>query len=237
MKNIMCIECGVKPCKRGAIKYCSRECSLKNTAVQKQSFDREVYKNRMVWNRGMKGIHLSRKSEFKKGNKINSGRVRHDLEGKNNHKWVEPIIRLCSYCSKSIELKPNQIKNRNKNFCNRKCWALGTRGDGSPVYKGEKAVSRLRNRVAELPEYKEWHATILKRDNYKCVICSSKKNLEVDHIKRFLFIANEHDIITPEDARNCKELWDISNGQTVCRVCHRTLDTYGTKGLRKRLSI
>ena len=239
--TIMCLECGVKPCKRGAKKYCSLECSLKNTAVQKQEYDKyEMYKNRSVWNRGMKGIHLSPDTEFKKGHQMNLGRERPDRKGENNNKWVEKIERSCSYCRKELSLTPYQVKNRTRNFCNRECWALGTRGLGSPVYKGEEAVSRLRNRIAQMPEYRAWHAEIMKRDGYQCVLCGAKESketpLEVDHIKRFLHIAQENAINTPEDARNCVELWDVANGRTICRPCHRALDTYGTKGLRKNLS-
>lgn len=237
----MCLECGVKPCKRGAKKYCSKECSLKNTAVQKQFFNKkEMYAKRKTWN---KGVSYSKElklrldmSGLEKGRGYFKGKKRLDITGINSTSWVKPITKKCSYCSKTLRLKPNQVKNRTKNFCNRACWALGTRDKGSPVYKGEKAVSRLRGRVACMPEYKQWHALILNRDNYKCVLCQSKKDLEVDHIKRFLFIANENSIITLEDARKCKELWDTDNGQTVCKICHRTLNTYGTKGLRKNLS-
>jgi hypothetical protein len=165
---IMCIECGVKPCKRGAKKYCSYECSLKHTAVAIQKYDREtMYKSRGVWNRGKKGIHLSLSSEFKKGHKSNVGVIRLDMRGENNPKWVEKIEVNCSYCGNQLLLAPNQVKDRNRNFCNRTCWALGTRGKGSPVYKGEKSARRLRNRIADLPEYRAWHAFVLKRDGYK----------------------------------------------------------------------
>lgn len=238
MANIMCLECGVMPCKRGAKKYCSRECCLKNTAVSIQKYDREsMYKKRLTWNRGLKGIHLSPGSEFKKGTQINLGRVRADMAGENNWKWKPKIKKECSNCQKILELQPNQVRGRN--FCNRQCWSRGTRGQGSPVYKGDKAVARLRNRIAQLPEYRAWHAFILNRDNYCCTICqathSKQTPLEVDHIKRFLFIANEYKIFTPDDARNCFELWDTENGRTLCKPCHRIQDTYGTKGLRKHL--
>lgn len=236
---ITCLECGVMPCKRGAKKYCSLECSLENTAVQKQKFDTSYKHDLVPWNKGL-SVHLSPKSEFKKGNSINMGRIRED-RGEKNACWVKPRIRYCAQCSKKLELKPNQVKNRKRHFCNRICWALGTRGKGSPVFKGEKAVSRYRNRVAELPEYKEWHAAVLRRDNYKCVKCpavqTKRTPLEVDHIKRFLFIVQENNLKTVEDARNCKELWDTSNGQTVCKPCHCALDTYGTKGLSKLINL
>lgn len=256
MQHKKCLECGVEFCKKEnnskryweSKKFCSVDCSNKNRKGKHFSPQSEFKKGRTIseeerqkhlghtaWNKGI-SVRLSPKSEFKKGNSVNIGRVRLDV-GRNSKCWVEPITVKCSHCSNPIELKPNQIKNRKRFFCNRECWALGTRGLGSPVFKGEKAVSIFRNRVSQLPEYQEWRRVILKRDNYKCTItgCTQTRKipLEVDHIKRFLFIVIENNLETVEDARNCKELWDTSNGRVVCRVCHRTLDTYGTKGLAK----
>jgi hypothetical protein len=200
---------------------------------QDQSNNPSLNGELVPWNRGIKGLHLSPKSEFKKGNSINLGRIRSDMQGKKNNKWVPKIIRQCFHCKKKLSLAPNQVKNRVRSFCNRKCWAMGTRGKGSPVFKGEEAVSRFRNRVWQLPEYKEWHTKCLKNGKYHCFKCGTKAQLEVDHIKRFLHIIQENGIMSIEDARNCKELWNTKNGRTVCRPCHRTLPTYGTTGLKK----
>jgi 5-methylcytosine-specific restriction endonuclease McrA len=85
----------------------------------------------------------------------------------------------------------------------------------------------------ELTEYKEWHRKVLKRDGYRCKKCGKRGgDLTVDHIKRYHHIALENKLRTTEDARQCKELWDVKNGQTVCWPCHRALDTYGTTGLK-----
>lgn len=232
-----CLECGVmffkKPSESRKYwrtkKYCSYKCSLIYTAVQKQdqSNNPSLMGHLIPWNKDLKGIHLSPKSEFKKGQRgYWTGKERLDIRGR---KKIAKTI--CFYCEKELILQPNQIRNRN--FCNRECWGFGHRGTNSPVYRGEKSVARLRNRVAQLPEYKDWHATCLKNGNYLCFKCGTKKQLEVDHIKRFFIIVVENGIITPEDARNCKELWNVKNGRVICRPCHRTLDTYGTKGLKK----
>ncbi len=222
-------------------KYCSQKCSIKNTQVQKQDFDRTILKGHEPWNKGIKGLQLSPRTQFKKGQAgYWKGKVRHGFQGKGNPTWVEPIIKRCAQCSTELPLKPWQLKNRKRFFCNRLCWAIGTRGIGSPVYKGELGIARLRNRIAQLPEYRVWHAAILARDNYRCVICkcvhSKERPLEVDHIKRFLHIANEYELRTPEDARACKELWDTTNGRTLCNPCHRASDTYGTKGTKKLIN-
>lgn len=238
------MECGVEFCKKtttsqkkwATAKYCSQPCSIKNTSVKVLGVMKSFENGHTPWNKDKKGLQSYMNiSGLKLGSIALKGKPRLDMQGSNNFKWVEPIKTNCEYCNKELSLKPNQLRNRTRNFCNRQCWALGTRGKGSPVYKGEQAVSRLRGRIASMPEYREWHATILKRDNYKCILCESRKDLEVDHIKRFLFIANEYSIITLEDARDCAELWDTKNGRTLCKVCHRTTDTYGTNGLRKSL--
>ncbi len=202
-------------------KYCSLLCSNKKEA----------------WNKGTKGLIKSNSGSFKKGIiPWIKGKKLPQLSGENNPNYKPKISKICEYCSKEILLPPWRIRTK-RYFCDRVCWALGTRGKGSPVFKGEEATKPLRNRVMELPEYQLWHAEILKRDKYLCVLCSSRKDLEVDHIKRYLHIVQENNIKTTEDARNCKELWDISNGRTLCKECHRKTDTYGTKGTRKQLLI
>ncbi len=236
MATIICVECGVKPCKRGAKKYCSYECSHKHTSVHLSKKHYSIPLGTVPWNKGV-SVHLSPDSEFKKGNKINVGRKRWDI-GEKNKCWKGRVTKTCIFCAKDFLLAPWQVR-QGKKFCTPKCYQTWHRGVNSPVYKGEKSARRLRNRIADMPEYREWHAFVLKRDGYRCVKCnckhSKKTPLEVDHIKRFLHIANEYKILTLEDARKCKELWDTKNGQTVCKPCHRTLLTYGTTGLRKNL--
>lgn len=198
-------------------KYCSRVCSNKKGA----------------WNKGTIGLIKPNSGSFKKGIvPWTKGKKLPQFSGVNNPSWKLKISKTCDYCQEEIILPPWRIRTK-KFFCNRVCWALGTRGKGSPVFKGEEAVANIRSRIDQLPEYRSWHATILRRDNYLCIQCGARKNLEVDHIKRFLHIVQENKIKTPDDARNCKELWDINNGRTLCKEYHRKTDTYGTKGTKK----
>ena len=216
-------------------KYCSQQCSLELTNIRKQKDNGGYKKGHIPWSKeGLKGRSVSPKTQFRKGHPSNLGRKFPHLSGKNHFAWKPKITKICEICKSEMILPPWDAKRRR--FCGRKCRAIGTRGKGSPVYKGENATTPFRIRVMELPEYKEWHAAVLKRDNYLCVICKSRNKLEVDHIKRFLHIANENNLITIEDARNCKELWDISNGRTLCQEDHRKTSTYGTTGLGKNIS-
>ena len=38
---------------------------------------------------------------------------------------------------------------------------------------------------------------------------------------------NEFNILTVDQALACNELWNINNGRTLCKPCHRKTDTYG----------
>jgi len=29
------------------------------------------------------------------------------------------------------------------------------------------------------------------------------------------------------DAKNCEKLWDLTNGTTLCKICHKKTESYG----------
>lgn len=67
-------------------------------------------------------------------------------------------------------------------------------------------------------EYTMWRESVFKRDNWICVWCGNKGNLEADHILPFA--------IYPELR------FELTNGRTLCRPCHRKTPTWGN-GTRK----
>lgn len=84
-----------------------------------------------------------------------------------------------------------------------------------------------------------WRAQIAVRDNFTCQLCGISNDfgkthveMHVDHIKPFIKIFRENDIKTLDDALNCSEFWDISNGRCLCAKCHRKTETYSS-GQRK----
>lgn len=63
--------------------------------------------------------------------------------------------------------------------------------------------------------YYGWRKLVLIRDNYSCVICNSKENLECDHILPYS---------THQHLR-----YKLDNGRTLCHSCHVKTKTYGGK--------
>ena len=51
--------------------------------------------------------------------------------------------------------------------------------------------------------------------------------LECHHIKPFSIILSDNNITSINDALKCNELFDINNGQTLCKECHKKTDSYG----------
>ena len=59
--------------------------------------------------------------------------------------------------------------------------------------------------------YREWRTNVFERDNFRCVKCGTRKDLQAHHIKTW---------------KRSKELrYDITNGVTLCRKCH--LEAHG----------
>lgn len=131
----------------------------------------------------------------------------------------------CLWCNSL--LKKQKPKEQGK-FCNQRCYSLwrseNLTKEKAPNYKDGKCGERLLIRASL--RYKEWRKAVFQRDNYTCQECGDKKggNLQADHIKSFA--------LYPEYR------FDVSNGRTLCRKCHKLTDNYGyTKQNAKRNKI
>jgi hypothetical protein len=80
-----------------------------------------------------------------------------------------------------------------------------------------------------------WRRDILARDNYTCQKCGIKTSyVDAHHIKLFDILLkeaiNQYPLLPIFDAAMLYEpLWDINNGQTLCKKCH------GKTRIRKEL--
>jgi len=85
------------------------------------------------------------------------------------------------------------------------------RGELKGNWKG--GITPIRKKERSTFEYQNWRKAVKERDEYKCLRCGSEDNLEADHIKSFAY--------HPELR------FDIENGRTLCRDCHKKTDSYG----------
>jgi hypothetical protein len=101
-------------------------------------------------------------------------------------------------------------------------------GSKSPNWRG--GTTALTQLIRTSSKYILWRKSCFERDNYTCQMCNVKGGyLEVDHIKSFRTILLEYNVKTITDAHNTHILWDIDNGRTLCKPCHKNTDTYGNK--------
>ena len=118
---------------------------------------------------------------------------------------------------KNPEVREKMLINR-KYFVDKEHWN----------WKG--GITRITRKVRNSKKYSNWRLEILKGDNFICQICGIRGGkLEADHIKKFSDIISENNITTFMEAMNCRELWKINNGRTLCRKCHLTTTNYGKR--------
>ena len=98
----------------------------------------------------------------------------------------------------------------------------GRTGALSHFWKGGKTdeYRRIKNSI----HWKNWRRGVFERDNYTCQECGAKSGngktvyLHPHHLK---------------ERKNYPELqFEISNGITLCRSCHRKTDNYGANAYR-----
>ena len=107
-------------------------------------------------------------------------------------------------------------------------------------YCNRKGFFALRKVIRELFEYKQWRKAVFERDKYTCQNCSDSSggNLEAHHKKTLGLLLNtflrEYDQFSPIDdietlarlAMKWDPFWDINNGQTLCKECHKLTRSY-----------
>lgn len=130
----------------------------------------------------------------------------------------------CLECKVSFEKLNNQIESTERNFCSRTCagaWQSNNwTGERGTNWRG--GISSLKHLIRGRKEYAEWRDSVFIRDAYSCKCCLDSKggNLHAHHIKFFSEILAENAILNVEDALQCQQLWDVSNGITLCSDCH-----------------
>ena len=153
------------------------------------------------------------------------------------------FLKNCEECGKEIICRINRDRKR-KRFCSRKCLVfylkkLGLfRGHGTKWTEERKIRQGLmfrgnnhprwiedRTKLKHRPKFenRKWELAVFERDNFTCQKCGYKgRELVIHHIKPYCLFPNLR--------------FDMDNGQTLCRECHKQTDSYCVK-LNKLLQI
>jgi len=141
----------------------------------------------------------------------------------------------CLFCNKKLSKRKYSICL----LCNNKKFKIDRLGSNNPNWKG--GLTDLKIVIRRSDAYAIWRTKIFERDNYRCLQCNAKGYLQVDHIKRFIdivkdFLAKYSQLSQIEDRETLVRLaityepfWDLSNGRTLYKECHRKTPTYGNK--------
>lgn len=118
--------------------------------------------------------------------------------------------------------------------------SLSQVGSKNHAWKGGR--SYFNTNIRQLSKYKEWRKSVFLRDNFTCCSCGVRGGeLEVNHKIPFASIlseflkSNSHlcSLMDREQltllAIDYQTFWDISNGEVLCKPCHRNTKSYGSK--------
>lgn len=99
---------------------------------------------------------------------------------------------------------------------------------GANHHSWKGGVTPLVIRIRRCARYRNWVVAIFERDNYTCRTCGKRGgDKQADHFpKMFCDVLADNKITTYEGALQCRELWSLENGRTLCKSCHRRTFTF-----------
>ena len=191
-------------------KYCSKKCYQKSCV------------GKLTWNKGKKQWQTT---------------------GEKNAAWKGGEIKKeCLICGENYLTFP--YRGKTAKFCSQKCYLqlkkseetknkmriakLGkpspNKGKKMPNTSGEKhhnwkgGISSENHKIRTSLEFKKWRRNVFERDDYRCIGCGIKSGKEIkvilhaDHIWPF--------------SKFPRLRFDINNGRTLCKECHKQTETY-----------
>lgn len=139
-------------------------------------------------------------------------------------------IKKGQHLSSKTQFKKNMVPwNKNTKGLMAIPWNKGIRHSvfGNKHWNWQGGKSKLSTSIRNLPEMKNWTRNIFKRDGFTCGKCEQVGGtLHAHHIISFSLILKKYAISTIKQSLDCRELWRLSNGKTLCIKCHKKTKSY-----------
>jgi len=174
--------------------------------------------------KGMLGKHHSEETKKKIG-KIHKGKKMSDIARKKMSKAKIGVERPEKVCEK---IRQTLTGKKRPEVSGKNHYNYGKFGEDASNWQGG-GVTLLSRQIRFCFKYRQWRSDIFTRDNFICQECGNNKmkNPEAHHIKSLKEIIKKYNIKILKEALDCEELWNINNGITYCRNCHKKTDNYG----------
>ncbi len=145
----------------------------------------------------MAKVNPTKKGTFKKGHKTNVGR-------KHSPEFGERL----SKARKGVK-RPEGLMKRIAEIIRKKG---SLKGEKNPNWKG--GITSKNKLIRNSEQYKIWRIKVFLRDIFTCQECGINRiHLQAHHIKSF--------------AEHPELRFDVSNGLTLCKPCHRKTKNFG----------
>jgi len=201
-------------------------------------------KGAVPWNKGIPHKESS-KEKMKKWRSDRSEEVRANIilalsvpdtkrKLSENNRMRDPIVaercaaanrgkkRSAEFCKHMSEVRTGYVTPSSQRKKQSVSMRLAVMNGNHPHVKWRGGTTSLQRILHKTSEYKIWALSVFKRDNYTCQECGRRDGrINPHHIITLSSLLVKHRITTLEEALECKELWDISNGVTLCIECHK----------------
>lgn len=235
-KFIKCKKCGIdfyimpSEEKRGK-KYCSVKCYLCCKTTWNKGLTKETDERIKKMAENQIGKIVSQKTIKKlKDNHPNFKGKNHPQYGTHRSEETKEKLKQANLGKKMSEETKNKIKEHHiKNNINK--------GEKNHFWKG--GITPIRPKIHQSWIYRQWRINIFQRDNYTCQECKKRGGVLHTHhsIIPFSKIINaikqwcdEFSLDLYETAIQWQPLWNVDNGITICKDCHKEFHRiYGKK--------
>jgi len=207
---IKCEQCGkeftVPPYKKGTAKFCSNKCRMAALRKNNKNSSCSYCGKPLILNWYRKRT----KNPFCSLECYKKSRAKSEV--------------TCAGCGNIFLAYPSRQGYYHKLYCSKGCYILYGNISSTNGFTHNKKYDSIRLRVCNYACYLRWKSSVLERDNYKCVVCGSDKDLRVHHILKLYRIIYKYNptlsLDKLKDILESPEFTDVSNGKTLCNSCH-----------------